>query len=708
LGPFFLTIMLLASTTTHATEAVTVAPPAAAPIAKKVAWKTTRHGETVHDDYRWLQQKSKPEVIDYLKAENAYTEAMSAHLKPLQEKLYQEMKGRIQETDLSVPMRQGPYYYYTRVQAGQQYRIHCRRAAKPDLSDDPDAREEILLDENELAKGKKFFAINDFAVSPDHQWLAYGTDVTGYRQYQLHIKNLKTGQLLKDTLPRITSLAWANDNQTLFLVQEDATTKRSDRLLRLSMGKAAVEVQREKDVEFSLFVDKTRDQQFIELSAESTNTSEVSLLAAATPQGSFKSVLGRSNGHRYHVQHRAGMLYITTNRDAKNFRLVRAPLATPDASHWQNMIEHDPKILLEEVDVFKDFLAVHEKTMAQNRQRIYDFAKESWKTVQFDEAVHATRIELNPEFDTRRLRMTFESPLTPRTVLEVDMIDGSRHVLKQQKVTGYDASQYESRRLWANARDGVQVPMWAVYKKGVLFDGSAPLLLYGYGSYGIPGEARFPERRLSLLDRGVIYVVAQIRGGNEMGEAWHDDGMLMKKKNTFYDFIDSAQFLIDSNWTRSNRLIIEGGSAGGLLMGAVVNLRPELFHAVHAGVPFVDVMNSMMNPSLPGTTAEYPEWGNPNQKAAYDYMRSYSPYDNIERKAYPSMLVTTGLNDSQVMYWEPAKYVAKLRTHKTDDKPLLLKTNMGAGHGGASGRYDALGEKAFEAAWMLDQWGIRQ
>lgn len=714
LPQLFLSIMTLYPLPTLAADAATPAASpvtsstAIAPAAKKVPWKTTRFGATVTDDYRWLQQKRKPEVINYLKAENAYTDTMTAHLKPLQEKLYQEMKGRIQETDLSVPLRRGPWYYYTRVQAGQQYPVYCRRAANADMNDNPQAKEEILLDENLLAKGKKFFAIDDFMISPDHQWLAYTVDVTGYRQYQLHIKNLKTGQMLKDTLPRVTSVVWANDNQTLFAVQEDATTKRADRLLRLALGKPAVEILREKDVEFSISVEKTRDQQFIQLIAESTNTSEISLLPASTPLADFKSVLGRTANHRYDVEHRAGSLYITTNLNAKNFRLVRAPLATPDESHWQSLIAHDPQVLLEEVDVFKDFMVVHEKTRAQNRQRIYDFAKESWKSIEFDESVYLSQPSANPEFDTQQWRMSFESPITPRTVLEVNLQDGSRKVLKQQKVNGYDPARFESRRLWITARDGVQVPLWAVYKKGVRFDGSTPLLLYGYGSYGFPSEARFPERRLSLLERGVIYVVAQIRGGNEMGEAWHDDGMLMKKKNTFYDFIDSAQYLIDSNWTRADRLIIEGGSAGGLLVGAVANMRPELFHAIHASVPFVDVMNTMMDASLPGTTGEYPEWGNPNQKAAYDYMRSYSPYDNIERKAYPAMLVTTGLNDSQVMYWEPAKYVAKLRAFKTDKNALLLKTNMGAGHGGASGRYDALGEKAFEAAWMLDQWGLKE
>lgn len=679
------------------------------PIAAKVPWKVTRHGEIVKDDYRWLQQKKKPEVINYLEAENQYTAAVTTHLEPLKDKLYQEMKARIKETDLSVPVRRGPWYYYSRVQAGQQYPIYCRRAAAADLSDDPTAKEEILLDQNVLAGDKKFFAIGDFIVSPDHQWLAYSTDSTGFRQYQLHIKNLKTGQLLKDTLPRVTSLAWANDNKTLFVVQEDATTKRSDRMSRLTLGKGVKELFHEANGEFSLNIDTTHDRQFILLQAGSTNTSEVKMLSASQPQGVFQATLGRTPKHRYNIEHRAGTLYITTNQDAKNFRLVSAPIATPQSKHWTTLIAHDPKVLLEGVNVFKDFIVVDEKTQAQNRQRIYSFATNDWKTVTFDEAVYLSRFESNPEFDTRRLRLSFQSPITPRTVLEVDMADSSRTILKQQEVQGgYDSSQYETRRLWVTARDGTQVPLWVVHKKGVPMDGSAPLLLYGYGSYGIPTDPRFSDQRLSLLNRGVIFVGAQIRGGNEMGEAWHEDGMLMKKKNTFFDFIDSAQFLIDTKWTRADRLIIQGGSAGGLLMGAVVNMRPDLFHAVHSAVPFVDVMNTMMDASLPGTTGEYPEWGNPNQKAAYAYMRSYSPYDNLERKNYPAMLVTTGLNDSQVMYWEPAKYVAKLRALKTGNTPLLLKTNMGAGHGGASGRYDALGEKAFEMAWMLDQWGIKE
>ncbi|MFZ6768322.1 S9 family peptidase [Undibacterium sp. Di26W] len=701
---------VLGLATSGSAQAADLAPAAAVPpVAAKVAWQETRHGEVVTDDYRWLQKKENPDVISYLNAENAYTEAMSTDIKPLAEKLYGEIKGRMKEVDLSVPVRRGNYYYYSRTEAGKQYPLSCRRHADAAMAYDDKAAEEILLDQNEMAKGLKFFAVGGSLVSPDEQLLAYVTDTVGYRQYQLHIKDLKTGQLLADTVERVTSLAWAGDNKTLFFVQEDPVTKRSDRLFRMELGQAPVEIMREAVEQFSLAVGTTRDRQFIVLTSHATDTAEVRLLPAGTPGGIFHSVLGREKGHRYSVEHRNGELYITTNKDAKNFRVVRAPLATPDSKHWQEVVRHDPDVLVSGADVFKDFLVVTEKTQALNRARIYDFNSRQWKTVKFDDPVYLATGAGTPEFSSTRFRMSYQSPVTPPTVLDVDMATGQQYVLKQQEIVGgYDAGKYESRRLWMTARDGVKVPLWAVYKKGVKFDGSAPLLLYSYGSYGYSTEATFAISRLSLLDRGVIYVQAHIRGGRDMGEHWHEDGMLMKKKNTFYDFIDSADYLVRQKWTSPDRLIIQGGSAGGLLMGAVVNMRPDLFHAVHAAVPFVDVMNTMMDASLPLTTGEYLEWGNPNEKPAYDYMRSYSPYDNIARKAYPAMLVTTSLNDSQVMYWEPAKYVAKLRDYKTDKNPLLLKINMAAGHGGASGRYDAIREGAFNSAWMLSQWGIKE
>jgi oligopeptidase B len=687
--------------------AATAAP--TPPLAAKANWQETRHGEVVTDDYRWLQKKENPDVIAYLNAENAYTEAMTADIGPLADKLFAETRGRMQEVDLSVPMRRGAYYYYSRFEAGKQYPINCRRRAGKDLAYDEKAPEEILLDQNQLAEGQKYFAVEAMQVSPDDALLAYATDTTGFRQYTLHVKDIKTGKLLPDSAPRVTSAAWAADSKTLFFVQEDAVTKRSDRLFRLKLGSAPQQVLHEPVEQFSMQVGTTHDRKFVQVDFQSTDTSEVRLLPANRPQGQFRSVLGREKGHRYGVEHRDGQLYILTNKDAKNFRVVSAPLATPDPRHWKEVVAHDKDVLVQRLEVFRDYLVLEEKTNALNRVRIRDFKSGNWKSVQFDDAVYAARGMGKPDFTATRYRLSYQSPLTPPTVMEVDMGSGERTVLKRQEVVGgFDPSRYETRRLWATARDGVKVPLSVVYKKGVKLDGSAPLLLYAYGSYGISTEATFSLARLGLLDRGVVFVQAHIRGGTEMGEHWHDDGMLMKKKNTFTDFIDSAQFLVREKWTSPGKLIIQGGSAGGLLMGAVTNMRPDLFRAVHAAVPFVDVMNTMMDASLPLTTGEYLEWGNPNEKAAYDYMRSYSPYDNIERKDYPAMLVTTGLNDSQVMYWEPAKYVAKLRSYKTDSNPLLLKINMGAGHGGASGRYNALRETSFQYAWMLSQWGIAQ
>nr|WP_315469474.1 S9 family peptidase [uncultured Undibacterium sp.] len=698
-------VMAMSSTQVAAQASKTLS----APIAAKAQWSEVRHGETVTDDYRWLQKKEDPNVIAYLNAENDYTAALTAGVQPLADKLFAETKGRMKETDLSVPVRRGKYYYYSRTEAGKQYGINCRRLADAQMNYDEKAAEEILLDQNELAKGQKFFMVAGTSVSPDDRYLAYLTDTTGYRQFKLQIKDLKTGELLSDTAERVTSMAWAADNKTMFYVQEDATTKRSDRLFRFSLGEKASEIYHEKVEQFGIGVGTTHDRKFIQLQAFATDTSETWMIAADKPQAAFVSVLGRTKGHRYNVEHRDGSLFIRTNKNAKNFRIVTAPVGKVAEKNWKEIVKHDDKVLVGNYEVFRDFLAVTEKTQALNRTRIYNFKSRQWKSVQFNDEVYLANTTGTPEFTAQKLRMSYQSPTTPPMVMDVDMASGERQILKQQEVVGgFDASKYEARRLWATAKDGVKVPLWAVYKKGVKFDGTAPTLLYSYGSYGISTEATFALSRLSLLDRGVIYVQAHIRGGTDLGERWHEDGMLMKKKNTFTDFIAAAEFLIQEKWTSKDKLIIQGGSAGGLLMGAVVNMRPDLFKAVHAAVPFVDVMNTMMDSSLPLTTGEYLEWGDPNNKAAYDYMRSYSPYDNIEKKDYPAMLVTTGLNDSQVMYWEPAKYVAKLRAHKTDNNPLLLKTNMAAGHGGASGRYDAIKEGAFNYAWMLSQWGIHE
>lgn len=698
-------LCMLASAHSVTAQIVSVAPP----VAKKTEWKEVRHGETVTDEYRWLHKKTDPEVISYLNAENAYTEAHAKPFQALTDKVYSEVRGRMKENDLSVPVRRGSYFYYSRVEAGKQYPINCRRKANANMEYDANAAEEILLDQNAMAQGLKYFAVGTMTFSPNERYMAFSVDTTGFRQYKLQIKDLQTGELLSDSAERVTSVAWAQDNKTLFYVQEDATTKRSDRMFRVSLGGQAQELHHEADELYQVYVGTTRDKKFIVLGARSTDTSEMKLLAANAPNGKFKSVLGRKKGHRYSVDHRDGQLFIMTNNEAKNFRLVSAPFANPQKKNWKEIVKHDPATLLTSFELFRDYLVANEKNQALNRSRIFNFSQKTWKNVDFKDPVYLANAAGTPEFTSKQYRMSYQSPVTPPMVMDVNMETGERTVLKQQEIVGgFDASRYETKRLWVTARDGVKVPLWMIYKKGVVQDGSAPLLLYSYGSYGIPTEASFSSPRISLLERGVVYVQAHIRGGTDMGQHWHEDGMLMKKKNTFTDFIDSADFLVKEKWTNPKRLIIQGGSAGGLLMGAVTNMRPDLFHAVHAAVPFMDVMNTMMDSSLPLTTGEYLEWGNPNQKAAYDYMKSYSPYDNLERKAYPTMLVTTGLNDSQVMYWEPAKYVAKLRAMKTDSNGLYLKTNMSAGHGGSSGRYDAIRENAFQMAWMLNQWGIKE
>jgi oligopeptidase B len=672
------------------------------PIAKQIDHRDLRHGSTVVDPYYWLREKSNPEVIRYLEAENAYTDAMTKDVQPFAESLYREMLGRIKQTDLSVPVRRGNYLYYSRTEEGKQYLIQCRRKAGAD------APEEVLLDLNEIAKGHSFLGLGSFMVSDDGHLLAYTADVTGFRQYSLHIKDLRTGQTLADTAERVTSIEWATDNKTLFLTTEDPVTKRSNQFWRHTLGASAlVPVYEEKDELCRIHCGRTRDKKFILLDIDSTDTSEVRYAPSDQTRAAFEVFLPREKKHRYSIDHRDDLFYIRTDKNATNFRIMTAPASNPDPKNWKVFVAHRDDVLVEGLDLFKNFAVLVEKSKALTGMRIYDFNRRQWSEIPFPEPVYSAFPAGNPEFDTRMYRYAYQSLITPSSVFDYDVLTHKSTLLKQQEVLGgYDPSQYVSERLWATARDGVQVPISLVYKKGFKRDGSGALFLYGYGSYGAGMSAAFSSNRVSLLNRGMAYAVAHIRGGDEMGEKWHLDGMLMKKKNTFFDFVDSAEYLIQQKWTSSKRLAIEGGSAGGLLVGAVVNLRPDLFRAVHSAVPFVDVMNTMMDASLPLTVGEYLEWGNPNEKEAYDYMKSYSPYDNLEKRAYPAMLVTTSLNDSQVMYWEPAKYVARLRTLKTDQNPLLLKINMGAGHGGASGRYDRLKEQAFEYAWLLHQVGI--
>jgi oligopeptidase B len=673
------------------------------PSAPRVQHQEVRHGATVTDDYFWLREKSNPKVRQYLEAENAYTAAMTKEIQPFADALYKEMLGRIKQTDLSVPTPRRGYLYYSRTVEGQQYPIQCRRKGSMD------APEEVLLDLNELGKDKKFVGLGAFVVSDDQKLLAYTIDYTGFRQYALRVKDLETGQTLPDTTERVTSVAWAADNKTLFLVTEDEVTKRSDKLFRHVLGSTKFEeLYDEKDELYDIGVDKTRDLTYLFLQIEAKDTSEVRYLRADRPADPFTLFLAREKGQRYYLDHREGLFYIRTNKTGHNFAIVTAPVNDPAPKNWKTFVAHRDNVRIQDIDLFKDFAVLVERGDALDHLRIHDFKAGAWKEVAYPEPVYSVFPGGTPEYESHTYRYNYQSFLTPSSVFDYDVFTGKSTLLKQQEVLGgYDPKLYTSERLWATARDGVKVPISIVYKKGFARDGSRPLLLYGYGSYGFGTPASFSSNRFSLLDRGMAYAIAHIRGGDEMGEKWREDGMLMKKKNTFFDFIDGAQFLIQEKWTSKDRLVIEGGSAGGLLMGAVVNFRPDLFHAVHAAVPFVDVMNTMMDATLPLTVGEYLEWGNPNEKAAYDYMKTYSPYDNLEKGKYPAILVTTSFNDSQVMYWEPAKYVARLRTLKNDSLPLLLKIKMDpAGHGGASGRYDHLHDTAFEYAWMLGQVGI--
>jgi len=677
----------------------TMQPPAA-PI---IEHRETRHGAVVVDNYFWLREKSNPEVIKYLEKENAYTEVMTKSSKPFEDALYNEMLSHIKQTDLTVPVRRGDYFYYSRTEEGKQYPTYCRKRGSLD------AKEEVLLDLNELGQGRKFIGLEAFVVSDDQNLLAYTLDYVGYRQFTLHVKDLRTGAILPDTAERVDSVAWAADNQTLFFTTEDEVTKRADRAWRHTLGQKESEpLYEEKDETFRIGVDKTRDKKYLLLAGESTDTTEFRYLKADQPKSNFTLFLQREKQHRYYLDHRENLFYIRSDKGAKNFQVFTAPEQDPVQKNWKMFIQHDKDVLVQDLDLFRDFAVSIEKSQALNRMRVFDFNSGKWRSIPFPEPVYSAFPSETPDYTSSTYRYRYQSLVTPPSVFDYDTRSGTSTLLKQHEVPGgYIPSQYVSERQWVTARDGVKVPLSIVYKKGLARDGRAPLLLYAYGSYGFGMPATFSNSRLVLLDRGVVYVIAHIRGGDDMGEQWHDDGRLMNKMNTFNDFIDSAEYLIREKWTFKDRLLIEGGSAGGLLMGAVVNLRPDLFKAVHLDVPFVDVMNDMMDPTLPLTTTDYPEWGNPNEPAAYKYILTYSPYDNLHAAAYPAMLLTESLNDSQVAYWEAAKFVAKARTLKTDKNLILLKMKMDpAGHGGASGRYDQLRDQAFEYAWLLSQVGI--
>lgn len=674
------------------------------PVAKKVPKVDVYHGERRVDDYFWLRDKQNPDVAAYLEAENAYADAVMAPTRDFQEKLYAELLGRIQETDLSVPYREGAFFWYSRTEQGKQYPILCRRAGSLD------AAEQVTLDVNELAAGKPFMSLGAYAPSDDGRLLAYSTDDTGFREYRLHVKDLATGELLPERIDKVVTVAWAADSRTLFYTVEDAA-KRSYRLYRHEVGAAGADelVYEETDERFGVYVGRSRSGAYLFLAAASHTTSEVRFLRADAPREAWTLVAEREADHEYDVEHHGERFLVRTNDRGRTFRLVSAPVATPGREHWKEEVPLRPEVMLEAVDAFREFLVLHEREAGLPHLRVTEVASGASHRIVMPEPAYDAFPSGNRVYDTATLRFSYESLVTPSSVFDYDMRSRERVLLKQQPVLGgYDASRYASERIAATAPDGTAVPISLVYRRDLPRDGSARGYLYGYGSYGLSMPLGFRSSRLSLLDRGFVYAIAHVRGGGDLGKPWHDAGRMRNKRNTFTDFVACAEHLVAQRYTAADRLVIEGGSAGGLLMGAVVNLRPELFRVVVSKVPFVDVVNTMMDASLPLTAGEWEEWGDPRQPEDYEYMKSYCPYSNLEAKAYPAMLVRTAFHDSQVMYWEPAKYVAKLRTLKADSNVLLLKTNMAAGHGGASGRYDALRETAFDYAFVLCQLGITE
>jgi len=672
------------------------------PVAKVVPKKLVIHNHTRTDDYFWLKERDNPEVVKYLEAENAYTAGVMARTQPVQETLFKEFKTRIKQTDMSVPYKRDGYFYYTRTEESKQYPLYCRR--KGSLQ----AAEEIFLDVNEVAKGEKYCSVANPQVSSGQNIIAYGMDTAGRLFYTIRFRNLSTGETLKDTIPNVTSnVAWANDNKTLFYVKQDPVTLRRHQVYRHVLGEDRAQdklVFEEKDSTFGSFVFKTKSKKYLIIASQQTLSSEFRFLDANNPQGDFTVFLPRQKDHEYSIDHYGDHFYIRTNKDAKNFRLMRTPVSSTGIANWQEVIPHRPDVLLEGFEIFKDQLVVVDRREGLLRLRVRPWSGAAEHEVGFTEPAYTAFPTANFDFDTSLLRFTYSSMTTPNSVYDYDMVTRSRTLLKRQEVlAGFDQNNYATERLYATARDGKRVPISLVYnKKFFKKDGSNPLLLYGYGSYGASMDAAFDPMRVSLLDRGFVYAIAHIRGGEELGRQWYEDGRQLKKKNTFTDFIACAEHLIAAKYADPKRVFANGGSAGGLLMGAVANMRPDLFKGIIAAVPWVDVVTGMLDDAMPLTTLEYDEWGNPNDQTFYEYMLSYSPYDRVEKKAYPAILALTSFQDSQVQYWDPAKWVAKLRAMKTDNNPLLLKTEMKASHGGLSARDERYREKAFEYAFLLD------
>lgn len=674
------------------------------PVAPTRPRTSTLHGEKRVDPYFWLRDKTNPAVIRYLKAENRYTDLVMRPTTGLQRRLYREMRSHLKETDLSVPQLHDGWYYYSRTEKGKQYSIFCRKRGSLQ------AAEEVVIDLNRLARGKKFMSLGAFNTSDDGNLLAYSTDITGFREYTLEIKDLRTGRLLPFSRERVSDVEWAADNVTLFYTIED-DAKRTYRLYQHRLGDPGPDplLYEEKDERFNLDIQRSRSRAWLFLTTSSHTTTEVRYLPAPTPQEEWRLIAPREQDHEYDVDHHGDFFYIRSNQAGRNFALFRVETARPDRSRWKQVVPHRPGVMLEEADFFQDFYVLSELENAQPHLRITDFRTRETHRISFPEEAYYAGLHSNPEFQTAKLRYHYESFTTPVTVYDYEVAKRRSELLKQTEVPGgFKQSNYQTERLTATAADGTRIPLSIVYRKGFRRDGRGPVLLTGYGAYGYPAFPQFSSVRLSLLDRGVAVALAHIRGGGDLGKPWHDAGRMKNKPNTFTDFITCAEHLIANKYTASDRLAIQGGSAGGLLIGAVLNLRPELFHSAILDVPFVDVINTMLDESLPLTVGEFEEWGNPKDLADYRSLRSYCPYTNLKPGAYPAMLVNTSLNDSQVMYWEPAKYVAKLRTLKQDHRPLLLRINMAAGHGGASGRYDNLKESAFDQAFLLRQWGITQ
>jgi oligopeptidase B len=704
---YFVVICLIFATSCKKNKESKMSQNIVPPMAKVKDTILEKHGDKRNDPYYWLNDRENPEVIDYLTKENQYYDEVTAHTKEFQKDLFEEMKSRIKEDDESVPYFYNGYYYITRFEKGQDYPIYSRKKGSLD------AKEEIIFNCNEMAKGHSYFSLSGLSVSEDNKWVSFGVDLVSRRQYTIQIKNLETNEILPEKILNTSGGAtWASDNKTIFYVKNDIKTLRSDKIYRHTINTpstADVLIYEEKDDTFNTFVYKEKSKKYLVIGSSSTLTNEYQILESDNPTGKFRYFQKRVRGLEYSISHFGDSFYIVTNKDkATNFKLMKTNENNTLQENWTEVIPHRKETLLEGIDIFKDYLVVEERTNGLHKIQIRPWNGVGAYYLPFESETYTAYTTTNPDFDTDILRYGYQSLTTPSSVIDFNMKTKEKKVLKEQEVLGgkFDKNNYTEERVWATAKDGTKIPISLVYRKGMKKDGTNPVLQYAYGSYGYSMDAYFSTTRLSLLDRGFIYAIAHIRGGEDLGREWYENGKLLTKMNTFTDFVDCSKYLIKEKYTSPKHLYAEGGSAGGLLMGVVINIAPELYNGVIAQVPFVDVVTTMLDDTIPLTTGEYDEWGNPNDKIYYDYMKSYSPYDNVKAQDYPNMLVTTGLHDSQVQYWEPAKWVAKLRTKKTDKNILLLNTNMDAGHGGASGRFEALKETAKEFSFLLDLEGI--